>query len=98
MPRVSVIMPAFNAHEHIVATLRSVQSQTYGDWEVVIGDDCSTDETVAIAQQFDDRFKVVLGAENAGPATARNRALKEANGELLAFLDADDLWLPDFLE
>jgi teichuronic acid biosynthesis glycosyltransferase TuaG len=98
MPRVSVIIPAFNAEAHIGEGLRSVVAQTYGDWEVVIGDDRSTDRTAAIAREFGERVKVVESPENKGPATARNLAIAQAGGELLAFLDADDYWLPDFLE
>jgi teichuronic acid biosynthesis glycosyltransferase TuaG len=98
MPRVSVIIPAFNAEAYIGEALRSVNAQTFGDWEVVLGDDGSTDRTVAIAKEFGERVLVVAGSENAGPATARNSAIGHAKGDLLAFLDADDYWLPDFLE
>jgi teichuronic acid biosynthesis glycosyltransferase TuaG len=96
--RVSVIIPAFNAEAHIREALRSVEAQTYGDWEVVVADDCSTDRTPEIAKEFGERFKVVANPENAGPATARNLAITHSSGELLAFLDADDYWLPEFLE
>jgi teichuronic acid biosynthesis glycosyltransferase TuaG len=96
MPRVSVIMPAYNAEAHIAEALRSVEAQTYPDWEVVIGDDASTDGTTAIAEQF-ARVTTVSNRENAGPAAARNLAVANSSGELLAFLDADDYWLPDFL-
>jgi teichuronic acid biosynthesis glycosyltransferase TuaG len=98
MPRVSVIIPAFNAEAHIAETLRSIETQTFGDWEVVVGDDCSTDATAAIASGFGNRVNVVSTPENAGPATARNSAIACASGELVAFLDADDYWLPSFLE
>jgi teichuronic acid biosynthesis glycosyltransferase TuaG len=98
MPRVSVIIPAFNAEEHIEQTLRSVRSQTYEDWEVVLCDDCSTDRTAELARGFGDMVKVVLSSANRGPATARNIAIDHSSGELLAFLDADDLWRADYLE
>src|SRR5437667_12904384 len=98
MPRVSVIIPAFNAETYIAEALRSVAGQTYDDWDVVIADDRSTDKTVEIAKGFGERVKVVEHHENAGPATARNTAVAHSDGELLAFLDADDYWLPDFLE
>jgi glycosyltransferase involved in cell wall biosynthesis len=98
MPRVSVIIPAFNAEEHIEETLRSVQSQTYEDWEVVVCDDCSTDRTAELARGFGDKVKVVLSPTNGGPATARNLAIAHSSGELLAFLDADDSWRADYLE
>src|SRR4051794_5959509 len=98
MPRVSVIIPAFNAERYLADALRSVRTQTYADWEVVVGDDGSTDRTVEIAAGFGERVKIVGAEKNAGPAAARNRAVAQASGELLALLDADDLWLPEFLE
>jgi teichuronic acid biosynthesis glycosyltransferase TuaG len=98
VPRVSVIIPAFNAEAHIAEALQSVRAQSYDDWEVVIADDCSIDSTVAIAETFGERVTVVQATANAGPATARNRAIEESSGELLAFLDADDYWLPSYLE
>jgi glycosyltransferase involved in cell wall biosynthesis len=98
MPRVSVIIPAFNAEQHIEETLRSVQSQTYDDWEIVLCDDGSTDRTVERARGVDGRVAIVQTETNLGPAVARNLAIERSNGELLAFLDADDYWLPAFLE
>jgi glycosyltransferase involved in cell wall biosynthesis len=98
MPRVSVIIPAFNAEEHLGDALRSVQSQTYDDWEVVVCDDCSTDATAALARSFGDRVSLVRTETNSGPAAARNLAVRHSSGELLAFLDADDYWLPAYLE
>ena len=97
MPRVSVIVPAYNAAEHIEATLASVVAQTYTDWEVVVGDDASTDDTAARAERVDPRVHVVRAEANAGPAPARNLAIAHAQGELLAFLDADDAWRPEYL-
>jgi teichuronic acid biosynthesis glycosyltransferase TuaG len=98
MPRVSVIIPAFNAEEHLGEALRSVQSQTYDDWEIVVCDDCSTDATAELARSFGDRVTLVQTEVNSGPATARNLAIRHSGGELLAFLDADDYWLPAYLE
>jgi glycosyltransferase involved in cell wall biosynthesis len=98
MPRVSVIIPAFNAEQHIAEALRSVQSQTYGDWEIVLCDDGSTDRTVERARSIGRRVAVVQSTTNLGPAAARNLAIAHASGELLAFLDSDDYWLPSFLE
>ena len=98
MPRVSIIIPAFNAETHLGETLRSVGAQTFDDWQVVLADDGSSDRTVEIAEGFGPRIKVVSGSANAGPATARNSAIGESSGELLAFLDADDYWLPDYLK
>jgi glycosyltransferase involved in cell wall biosynthesis len=97
VPRVSVIIPAFNAETYLAETLRSVADQTFDDWEVVVGDDGSTDRSVEIAEGFGPRVKVVRSLGNAGPAAARNRAIDQSTGELLAFLDADDYWLPEYL-
>jgi glycosyltransferase involved in cell wall biosynthesis len=98
MPRVSVIIPAYNAQAYLTETLASVEAQTYRDWEVVVADDGSTDATVETAETFGERFKVLRGGSNEGPAAARNRAVPASDGELLAFLDADDLWLPSYLD
>jgi teichuronic acid biosynthesis glycosyltransferase TuaG len=97
MPRISVIIPAYNCEAVLPEALRSVEAQTMADWEVVIGDDASTDGTAAVAEGFDERFRVVGSDRNRGPAGARNRAIEAAGGELLAFLDADDCWLPEYL-
>jgi len=98
VPRVSVIVPAYNAEAFLPETLASVQGQTYDDWEVVIADDASTDATVTTAERFGERFTVLRASANEGPAGARNRALTAASGELIALLDADDTWLPAYLE
>jgi glycosyltransferase involved in cell wall biosynthesis len=97
MPRVSVIVPAHNAAEHLGATLASVREQTYGDWEVVVADDCSSDATADVAAAHPG-VRVVRTGRNLGPAGARNVALHAATGELVALLDADDRWLPGYLE
>ncbi len=96
-PRVSVIVPAYNASGSIAATLRSVLAQSYDDWEIVVVDDASTDDTAAVARGVSPRITVVSAATNRGPAAARNLAIERAGGELLAFLDADDLWLGGYL-
>jgi teichuronic acid biosynthesis glycosyltransferase TuaG len=98
MPRVSVIIPAFNAEEHIEEALQSVQNQTYEDWEIVVCDDCSTDRTAERARRLGGRLTLVRTETNAGPAAARNLGIEHSSGELLALLDADDYWLPTFLE
>lgn len=97
VPRVSVIIPAFNAQDSIAATIESVLAQTFGDWELIVGDDASTDQTAAVARASDPRVSVVTALENGGPAAARNLAIREARGELLAFVDADDTWVPEYL-
>jgi glycosyltransferase involved in cell wall biosynthesis len=96
-PRVSVIVPAFNAGRTIDAALQSAFAQTYDNFEVIVVDDGSSDDTVERALAWGDR--VTLHQQpNGGPAAARNRAMRHARGELIAFLDADDLWLPVKLE
>jgi GT2 family glycosyltransferase len=93
-----VIIPAFNAAAHITEALTSVVSQTFSDWEAIVADDSSADATAEIATGFNPRVRVVRSSENRGPAAARNLALGEASGELVALLDADDCWLPEYLE
>ncbi|HEY8583839.1 MAG TPA: glycosyltransferase family A protein [Capillimicrobium sp.] len=96
MPRVSVIVPAYNAQAVLAQTLESVHAQRYRDWEIVVADDGSSDRTAEIARSF-DRVTVVATEGRLGPAGARNRALEAAGGELMALLDADDLWEPELL-
>lgn len=99
--RVSILTPAWKAEAFIAETIASVQQQTYGDWEMLIVDDCSPDGTAgrveAIAQS-DPRVKLIRHAQNGGPATARNTAFQHATGRWIAMLDADDQWLPAKLE
>ena len=96
-PRVSVVIPAYDAAETVGGAISSVLSQTYDDLEVVVVDDGSRDATGAVAAAFDGPVRVVSQA-NAGVAAARNRGLAEAHGELIAFCDADDVLLPRHLE
>ena len=98
MPRVSVVIPAYDAEPVIADSIGSVLAQTYDDWELIVGDDGSSDATAERAAACSPRVQVVPAERNGGPAAARNRALERATGELVAFLDADDLWLPDYLE
>lgn len=98
MPRVSVIVPAYNSSATIGDAIGSVVAGSYTDFEIVVCDDASTDDTVAVIEAIDDeRLRLVRSPENAGPAAARNHALRHASGELVTFLDADDRWLPAFL-
>lgn len=100
MPTVSVIMPAFNAAQTIEASILSVIGQSHDDWELVIVDDGSNDETREIASRLsamDSRISVIGIASNGGVARARNLGLEAARGRFIAFLDADDVWLPDKL-
>lgn len=96
---VSIIMPSYNTASYIEETVRSVLNQTYTNWELIIVDDCSTDNTDEILDKIsDDRIRIYKNKKNAGAAVSRNRALREAKGRWIAFLDSDDLWFPDKLE
>jgi teichuronic acid biosynthesis glycosyltransferase TuaG len=97
-PRVTVVVPARNAADHIGEALRSVTSQTFTDWEVIVVDDESSDATMEVARAVDPRVTVIANPRRGGPAVARNLAVARARGELLAFLDADDQWLDTYLE
>lgn len=100
-PLVSIITPAHNAERFIGETIRSVQAQTMGDWEMLVADDASPDGTRALVEQMareDPRIRLVALSQNGGPARARNAALAQARGRYVAFLDSDDLWLPAKLE
>jgi glycosyltransferase involved in cell wall biosynthesis len=98
MPRVSVIVPAHNAARFIEQTIESVRAQTYRDWEIVAVDDGSNDGTWELLQAAGPRVRGFRRDSAGGPAVARNLALEHAVGELVAFLDADDLLLPRYLE
>ncbi|MBU5430215.1 glycosyltransferase [Kineothrix sp. MSJ-39] len=96
---VSVIMPSWNTGEYLAEAIQSVIDQTYTKWELIIVDDCSTDQTDEIIALFhDDRIRYFKNDRNSGAALARNRALQKACGEWIAFLDSDDLWNPEKLE
>lgn len=99
---VSIITPAFRAGRFIADTIKSVQAQTYQNWEMIIVDDCSPDDTCEIVERAavdDVRIRLIKHKVNGGvPAHARNTALDAANGRWIAFLDSDDLWLPDKLK
>jgi glycosyltransferase involved in cell wall biosynthesis len=95
---ISIVTPAYNAAPYLGETARSVFAQTFSDWEWLIVDDGSTDATREIAAGLGDRRVRVIAAEHSGlPAAARNRGIAEARGKLVAFLDADDRWLPEKL-
>lgn len=96
---VSIIMPSYNTARFIKESIQSVLDQTYQNWELIIVDDCSTDNTdEVVASIKDDRIKYFKNEKNSGAAVSRNRALREAKGKWIAFLDSDDLWLPEKLE
>lgn len=101
MPKISVITPAYNASEFLSETIESVLKQTFKDWEMIIIDDCSNDNTFEIANNYskqDSRIKVIKNETNSGVAATRNHGLDVATGEYIAFVDSDDLWLPEKLE
>lgn len=96
---VSIIMPSWNTGKFIAEAIQSVVDQTYKNWELLIVDDCSTDNTDRIVASFyDKRIRYLKNKKNRGAALTRNKALYEAQGEWIAFLDSDDLWLPEKLE
>lgn len=98
---VSIITPAYNAEKSIAATIESVLAQTYQNWEMLITNDCSKDSTPQIVEQYaskDSRIHLISAEKNGGVSVARNLALAEAKGKYIAFLDSDDLWLPQKLE
>ena len=100
-PLVSVVMPAYNAETYISEAIRSVQSQTYTNWILLVIDDCSTDHTAEIVQTFanaDDRIRLFRNAHNLGTAKTRNRGFELSEGEWVALLDSDDMWHTDKLE
>lgn len=98
---VSVITPTYNCAKFIAETIESVQAQTYENWEMVIVDDCSNDDTKAIVERYiarDSRIKYHCLEANSGAAVARTKAMELAQGEFMAFCDSDDLWLPEKLQ
>lgn len=97
---VSIVMPAYNCEDFIGITLDSVINQTYQNWEVIVVDDCSTDNTAEVVQEYikkDNRISYHKLDKNSGAAVARNKAVDLANGKYMAFLDSDDLWFPEKL-
>ena len=96
---VSIIMPSYNTAPYIKETVRSVLCQTYTNWELIIVDDCSTDNTDEVVTEIkDERIRYIKNEKNRGAAISRNRALREAQGKWIAFLDSDDVWCPEKLE
>lgn len=97
---VSIIMPSYNTGKYIAESIKSVLAQTYENWELIIVDDCSTDNTDKVVGAFliDKRICYLKNEKNSGAAISRNRALREAKGRWIAFLDSDDLWKPEKLK
>lgn len=98
MQLVSVVMPVYGAEQYVALAVQSVLDQTYSNFELLIIDDGSRDRSIEICQQFTDSRIRIIHQENRGLAGARNTGIRHAQGEYLAFLDADDLWLPEKLE
>lgn len=100
---VSIITPSFNTANYVIEAINSVVAQTYPYWEMIIVDDCSSDNSVEIVRAYiqknkEYRIRLFVNSSNSGAAISRNIALKEAKGRWIAFLDSDDIWLPNKLE
>ena len=100
---VSIIVPVYNAGIYIEETINSVRAQTYICWELILVDDHSKDDTLSVVKNYlasvnDERIRLIEKKTNEGAAAARNRGIDAAKGRYIAFLDADDLWMPDKLE
>lgn len=100
-PFVSIIMPSYNAEKYITESIESVLHQTYGNWELLVTDDCSSDQTPAIVRLYaekESRIDFVIAPQHSGIAETRNQSIARAKGRFVAFLDNDDLWVPEKLE
>lgn len=98
---VSIITPSYNSEEFISETIEAILEQSYSNWELLITDDCSQDDTIEIIKDYqkkDDRIKLFRLEKNGGAGVARNNSIKEATGRFIAFCDSDDVWLKDKLE
>lgn len=103
MDLISIIVPVYNVEKYIIETVKSVEAQTYSEWELLLVEDCSTDDTARLIEAYireraDSRIRMIRQPSNMGAARARNRGLAEAKGRYIAYLDADDLWVPGKLE
>lgn len=96
-PRVSVVVPLYNKEQYVARCLSSIRAQTFADYELIVVDDGSTDAGPAVARRLLRTGDQLIAQSNAGPGRARNTGIEAARGELVAFLDADDEWLPGFL-
>jgi glycosyltransferase involved in cell wall biosynthesis len=98
---ISIVTPIYNSEQFIAETIQSVIKQSFSDWELIVVDDCSDDDSVQVVKFFaenDSRIKLIQLSENSGAAVARNVAIGAAKGRYISFLDSDDLWLPDKLD
>ena len=97
---VSIITPSYNSSKFIGETIESIQAQTYKHWELLITDDCSTDDSIEIIRRYaetDDRIKLYCLSHNSGAGIARNNSIRQASGRYIAFCDSDDKWYPEKL-
>lgn len=97
LPLISIIMPVYNSEEYVQRAIDSVFSQTYINYEFIIVDDGSNDDSKKIISNYKDKI-IYIHQKNAGASAARNRGINKSNGELIAFIDADDMWYPEKLE
>lgn len=100
VPEVSVVMPCYNCAATVRESIRSVQAQSWPDWELLVVDDCSLDDSARVVEELaaeDKRIVLIRQPQNAGPAAARNTGIDRAHGRYLSFLDSDDRWMPEFL-
>lgn len=99
MPTFSVVIPLYNKQNYIAATLQSVLAQTFTDFEVIVVNDVSTDNSLTVAKSItDERIRIVSHEKNSGLSASRNTGISNSNAAYVAFLDADDIWKPEFLE
>lgn len=98
MPKISIVIPAYNAEKTILETIQSIQAQTFSDFEIIVINDGSTDNTLDILSTIDDPRLRVCSYKNGGLPVARNRGIEQSTGEFISFIDADDLWTPEKLE
>lgn len=100
MPLVSIVVPVYNAADYIKETIESVKSQTFESWELILVDDCSTDNSVLVIEEFldDERIRLIKNSRNLRAALSRNKGIEAAKGRYLAFIDADDIWKKEKLE
>src|SRR5690606_30251642 len=99
--KVSIITPSYNSAQYIVRTIDSILAQTYRNWELLVIDDCSTDNSRDVIQKYmdnDSRIRLISLNENSGAAVARNTGIRNASGRFIAFLDSDDTWHPEKLD
>src|SRR3990167_1275331 len=97
-PLVSIVMNCYNSEKYLREAIDSIFAQTYQHWEIIFWDNASVDASAEIAKSYDDRLHYYRGTETVPLYAARNKALEKCNGEFIAFLDCDDLWLPRKLE